>query len=64
MILMKFKSFLNKLHEKDKLGEDLKEQINNDFSNENSINFKAFKKIKEMDLFDYEFYQKKYNYDL
>ena len=61
---MNIKSFLNQLYKKDKLSEDLKKKINDDFSNENSINFKAFKKIKEMKLFDYEFYQKKYNYDL
>lgn len=70
--------FMNKLREKNEIILNLKEQINNnklevnevfecinnDFSNGNFINFEAFKKIKKMNLFDYDFYKKEYNYDL
>lgn len=69
--------FMNKLREKNEIILNLKEQINNnklevnevfecinnDFANGNFINFEAFKKIKKMNLFDYDFYKREYNYN-
>lgn len=69
--------FMNKLREKNETILNLKEQINNnnlevnevfncinnDFANGNFVNFEAFKKIKKMQLFDYDFYKREYNYN-
>ena len=39
-------------------------EINNDFANHNFVNINAFKKIIEYNLFDYEYYISKYDYNL
>ncbi len=43
---------------------EILDKISNDLRNENYINLEAYKKIKDMNLFDEVFYKRSYNYTL